>query len=168
MTYPPTTRMRNAADILKRRLIARIGISICSVESKKKQLQHCLVFRRFLFGKKHEKINAMMPRDGKYEIEPYSLPPDKENGMRVRGSESHTPPEQIFRWYAEDFGLSKEGLKDKVVLDLGSGDEAGFADYCNKNRIAKTVYSADRSLFLERFPGTPWKSKKAYDDYKKY
>lgn len=70
--------------------------------------------------------------------------------------------EVVFRWYMNDFQLTPEDLKAKVILDLGAGDNANFAHYCKDHGLAERVYSLDRRKYLSLTKGHTqlwkWKS----------
>jgi len=59
------------------------------------------------------------------------------------------PPtqEKNFNWYLEDFGLKTEDLKDKKILDIGSGTIPKFVSYCLENNITDQIYAVDRWSF---------------------
>ena len=56
-------------------------------------------------------------------------------------------PEVVFSRYLEDFDLKMEDLKDKAVLDVGSGMVPKFVEYCLENGITNKIYAIDHWPF---------------------
>jgi len=57
-------------------------------------------------------------------------------------------------WYLDDFGLTAEDLKDKAILDIGSGMVPGFVEYLLQNKVTDKAYAVDHWPFgheLESF-----------------
>jgi len=54
---------------------------------------------------------------------------------------------ESFKRYLSDFNLTVEDLKDKAILDIGSGMIPGFVEYLLQNNITNKVYAVDRWPF---------------------
>lgn len=55
--------------------------------------------------------------------------------------------EEVFNWYLEDFGLKVENLKNKTILDVGSGMVPNFVEYCLEKGITDKAYAVDHWPF---------------------
>src|SRR3990172_6369129 len=53
----------------------------------------------------------------------------------------------VFQWYLNDLGLTEEQLKNKQVLDIGSGPAALFVDYCLEHNITNNIYAIENDEF---------------------
>jgi hypothetical protein len=69
---------------------------------------------------------------------------------RLNRNENEISPqkeiENTYRRYLEDLGLNEKDLKNKKILDLGTGPNGEFVKYCLDKSIAKDVYGIDRML----------------------
>src|SRR3989344_7813514 len=60
-----------------------------------------------------------------------------------------------FKRYLKDFDLNIEDLRDKAILDIGSGMVPDFVEYCLKNGITNKIYAVDHWSFGHDFIYNP-------------
>jgi len=71
-----------------------------------------------------------------------------ENSKRNSEINPHKDREWVIERYFEDLNLTESKLQGKRVLDIGSGEDCFFADYCREKGIAD-VYPIDLGLHGE-------------------
>jgi len=77
-----------------------------------------------------------MPYYENYDLEPTMLPPEKET---------------YFNSYIEEFNLDVDQLKDKRILDVGSGTNPIFVTQCLEKGITKYIYGIDQEAFFSEW-----------------
>lgn len=62
---------------------------------------------------------------------------------KINSSQEKIKEEVTFGRYLRDLDLSEELLKGKDILDIASGSEPEFVDYCLRRGLAKSIYGLD-------------------------
>jgi SAM-dependent methyltransferase len=75
-----------------------------------------------------------------------------------------TPPDsnEHFNRYVEDFNLDIEKLRDKVILDIGSGSNPFFVSQLLEKGITQRAYAVDKESFFAEFDNYSEDGQKMY------